>query len=484
MRVTFANSATYLAGDALVHGIGVILTPVYTRAMTPSDYGIVAVGMTVIALLTIVLGLSLYGSITRLYFEAKDEDDRRSLYGTLLIFFLVVPGLTALGIEALGRTGALDLADDVPFDPYLRLAVWTAYLSIFIEIPLAIYTTREEPRKVLALTLSNAALVTTGTLILVVGRDEGAEGALKAALIASGIMAVVSIGLTLRLGSLAFSRRWLEAALRFSVPVVPHSLAQWGLFLSDRFILARFVTGAQLGLFSLGAMVGTVASFAVNAFNRAGTPVVMDELKRDGATSSRVPRLGTYWLGGLLTVCLPLALFGDDAIRLLTPESYHGATVVVPWVVFGYFAMGAYTILAQGTWFSMRTAWVAPITFTAAAANIAANFILIPTYGIEAAAWTTFGGFVLLAVLHGMLAARLYRINWEYGRWLRLIVAGGATFLLADRLTAGQTSVGDLGVQLLVLCLVFPAALTLLGFWSVSERSWLRARLAAARLAK
>src|SRR5262245_30457720 len=77
MRATFAASVTYLAGDALVHGIGVILTPVYTRAMSPSDYGIVAVAMTMIALLTIVLGLSLYGSITRLYFEAEDDEDRR-----------------------------------------------------------------------------------------------------------------------------------------------------------------------------------------------------------------------------------------------------------------------------------------------------------------------------------------------------------------------------------------------------------------------
>jgi O-antigen/teichoic acid export membrane protein len=481
MRATLANSATYLAGDALVHGIGVVLTPVYTRAMSPSDYGIVAVGMTLIALLTILLGLSLYGAITRLYFEAEDEEDRRTLYGTVLVFLIVVPALLALGFEALGRAGALEISDDVPYDPYVRLAVWTAYLSIFIEIPLAVYATREEPRKVIALTLSNAGLITLGTLYLVVARDKGAQGALTATLIAAGVMACVSIGLTIRFGSLRVSRRWLGAALRFSLPVVPHSLAQWGLFLSDRFILARFVSGSQLGLFSLGAMVGTVASFGVNAFNRAFTPVVTDELKRDGQTSDRVPRLGTYWLGGLLVICLLLAVFGDDAIRLATPEQYHGATVVVPWVVFGYFAMGAYTILAQGTWFSMRTAWIAPITVVAAGANILANFILVPEYGIEAAAWTTFGGFVLLALLHGILAAHLYRIPWEYGRWARLVVAGAATFFLADWPTAGETTAGALGIQIVVLCAALPIGLTLIGFWSASERDWLRARLAAAR---
>lgn len=469
VRTTMLASATYLAGDALVQGIGVLLTPVYTRVMTPADYGIVAVGLTVIALGTLLLGLSLWGSITRLHFEAKDDHERRTLYGTILIFMLTVPLALTAGLELLGRAGLLDVSESIPYDPYLRIAVWAAYLAIFIQIPIAIYVVTEQPRKVIALTMSQALLITAFTVWFVVIDDDGALGALRATLIASALMAVVAIFLTVRLGSLRFSRQWMVASLKFSLPLVPHSVAQWGLFLADRLILPRYVSSAQVGLYSLGAMVGTLASFGVTAFNRAGTPVVMGELKKHGTGDDYVPRIGTYWLAGLVTVCLALAVVGDDALRIIAPPEFHAATVVVPWVVLGFFLMGLYTLLAQGTFFSMRTGWIAPITVIAAAVNIGLNFLLIPKYGFEAAAWATAIAFGLLAVMNWALAQRLYPIPWEYGRWAKLIVAALATYFAAQFLSPEPPVLGVLA-GLAVCAVVMPLAMTVTRFWSPQER--------------
>ena len=150
-------------------------TPVYTRVMNPTDYGIIAVGTTVVALGTLVLGLSLWGAIGRLHFEAADDHDRRTLYGTVLLFLLVVPLVPTVGLELMGRAGLLDLSDAIPYDPYLRLAVWAAYFAIFIQVPIAIYVVTEQPRKVIALTIANAVLITGLTLWFVVGWRDGAE---------------------------------------------------------------------------------------------------------------------------------------------------------------------------------------------------------------------------------------------------------------------------------------------------------------------
>lgn len=472
VRTTMAASATYLAGDALSHGIGVLLVPVYTRVMTPADYGILAVGVAVIALGTLLLGLSLREAVTRLHFEARDDHDRRTLYGTVLIFLLTVPLAPTIGLELLGRAGLLDVSESIPYDPYLRLAVWTAYLAIFIELPISVYVVTEQPRKVIALTVTNAMLVTALTLFFVVGLRDGAEGALRAMLIASGVMAAISVRLAVRLGSLRFSKRWLRSSLCFALPLVPHSFAQWGLFLADRLILPRYVSGAQVGLYSLGGMVGNLASFGVAGVNRAATPALTAELKARGRQDDYVPRIGTYWLAGVLAICLALAVAGDDAIRLVSPPEFHGATVVVPWVVLGFFLMGIYTILAQGTFYSMRTGWIAPITIVAASVNVGLNFILIPRYGFEAAAWTTAVSFGLLAVLHGLLAWRLYPIPWEYVRWTKLIVAGIGTYLLAQWISPSEPLAGA-AVGLVVCAVGLPLALTIAGFWSPPERELL-----------
>jgi O-antigen/teichoic acid export membrane protein len=469
-------SATYLVGDALINGIGVLLTPVYTRVMTPTDYGIIAVGTTVVALGTLLLGLSLWAAIGRLHFEARDEHDRRTLYGTVLLFLLTVPLALTLALELAGRAGLLDISESIPYDPYLRLAVWAAYFAIFIQVPISIYVVTEQPRKVIALTVANAVLITGLTLWFVVGWRDGAEGALRALAIASAAMAVVSVALSVRLGSLRFSRRWLRESLRFAAPLIPHSVAQWGLFLADRLILPRFVSSANVGLYSLGGMVGTVSSFGVIAFNRAASPVVLGELKARGREDDYVPRIGTYWLGAMMAVCLAMAVLGDDAIRVIAPSEYHGATVVVPWVVLGFFLMGIYTILVQGTFFSMRTGWVAPITLAAAGVNVGLCFLLIPEYGFEAAAWATAIAFGLLALMHGLLAHRLYPIPWEYSRWAKLIAAGVATYLLAQWVSPSAPLAGAaVGLAASALCL--PLALTAARFWSPGELDVLRSRL-------
>ena len=190
------------------------------------------------ALGTLLLGLSLWGAIGRLHFEAEDDHDRRTLYGTVLLFLLTVPLALTVALELLGRAGVLDVSESIPYDPYLRLAVWAAYFAIFIQIPISIYVVTEQPRKVISLTVANAVLITGLTLWFVVGLRDGAEGALRALAIGSGAMAAISIALSVRLGSLRFSRRWLRDSLRFAAPLIPHSVAQWGLFLADRLIPA------------------------------------------------------------------------------------------------------------------------------------------------------------------------------------------------------------------------------------------------------
>ena len=449
LRFLGVASGLYLLADALARGLSILLVPVYTRFLTPSDYGALAIATALTSMLTILLGLALHGALSRMHFEARSEDERRSLYGTLLAFLVVVPGAAVASLEVLGRAGLLDIFGDLPYDPYLRYVVWTAYLAVFVEIPLAIYTVREQPRKVVPLTLLNAGLL------------------------AAGSMAILAVFLTARSASSHFSRRLLAASLAFSLPLVPHLVAQWILHVSDRIVLERFVSARDLGLYSLGASVATAGFLAVNALNRAFTPAITLHLK-DAEARRQVPALGTWWVVALTWALTALAVFGGDAIRLLTPATYHGAARVVPWIAFGFLAFGLYTVVTQGTWFSMRTRMIPFFTVVAGAVNVGLNILLIPRFGFVAAGWTTLISFAVLAVLQGWHARRLHRIDWEYARWLKVLAAGAACFAAAAAVTGTDTTAGGLVVKAALVAFAFPAALTLLAFWTREERRRLR----------
>lgn len=482
LRRVGLNSGVYLAGDVLVQGLALLLFPLYTRALSPAEYGVLAVTTTTIVVLTLVLGLSLQAAVTRLHFEARDEEDRRRLYGTVLMFLIAVPGLIAIGLELAGEAGLLGVFDDVPYVPYLRYAVAIAYVSIFLELPVQIYIARQRPVPVLMLTAANGLLIASMTVLLVVILDRGVIGALQAQLIGAGTMALVAIAVTIRMSRLRFSRAWIAAALAFGLPLVPHALGQWALHLSDRVILERMVSGTQLGLYSLGASIGFAASFLAHASGRAFGPVIIKALKEPEERSS-VPVLATYWLAGLCFACVAFALFSTDVIRLLTTERYHGATRVVPFTVFGFLAFGVYTIVAQGTFFAMRTRLLPLWTLIAGAANVGLNLLLIPRFGITGSAAATLAAFSLLALLQGVQSQRVYPIAWEYRRGALLIVATGLTFA-AGSLGGGGTTLTSLAVKALALAIVFPGVLLLVGFVRHGELAWLRERLRQVRSAR
>ncbi len=466
------NSTIYIAGNLLVRGISFLLIPVYTSVLTPEDYGILAVTTTVGALLTVVLGLALEGAITQLYFQYESEDERRSLYGSLLAFWLIVPGLVTLALDALGQVGWFDFSPNIPFQPYLRLALWTSYLSIFVNMPMVIYMTRQQPIRAISLSIFQSLITIGITLYLVVILKRKVIGSLQAALLASMLVAIVSIFLTVRMSSRSLSWSKLRCALGFSVPLVPHLGANWALNLSDRFILERNVSTSQLGLYSLGYQFGFLISIFSGALNNAFFPLVNAQLSNE-TTRHRVPILGTYALLGIVFVGLGVGLFGGDAIRLLTPDEFHGAASVIPWLAIAYVFQGIYYIWSRGTWVSMRTRWVPVLTMLVAGLNVGLNLWLVPRWGIVAAAFDTAVAFGIMALLHGYLAYRLYPIAWEYGRWTKMLIAGIAWFVVGDCFTGSSFS--SIAFKAVILFVLFPLSLAAARFFKREEADIIQA---------
>ena len=476
LRSLATGSGIFFLGEGVGRGLSVLMVPLYTRAMTPEDYGVLAVTATLTIVITLALSLSLDAAIMRLSFEYEPAEVRR-LYGTLLLSMGGFATVVAVALDRIGMAGGLDFFDAAPFDPYLRLALWSAYGAVFMVLPVAVYTMREEAKKAVAITLSYTVLQVVMTIVFVVILDQGAIGALRGALVAGTAVGAASIVLMVRMSTLRISRRFLVASLLLSLPLIPHSLTQWVLHMSDRLLIEPYVSQSDLGLYSLAYSVGALALLFVFAFSKAVGPVMIRQLKDEGMAGD-VPRMGTYSLAALTVLCLGIALFGAPLLRVATPSEYHGAIELVPWIAFGHLAVAIYTIVSQGAWFAMKTGWIAVGTIIAGALNVAFNLILVPPYGVTAAAIATFLGFASLALIQGLLAHRFHPIPWEYGRWAKLLAAAGAAF--AAGWAAGTEQVlPDLAIKTLAVLIVFPVALALFRFATDAERAWLRTQAGA-----
>lgn len=472
LKNLIAQSATYGLGDLLTRAIAFLLIPVYTRYLSPADYGILGVASSLTAVLGIVYPLGLNAAAMRFYYDAPDETARRELLGTLALAVLGI-GLAltlALAATPLGAVLFGAAVRDIPFSPYITTLLWTACFVNASVIPLVIFRVQEQPRRYVAYTVGGFLLTTAAILYYVVGRRAGALGNLRGVMIASGVMMAVYVITTFRHVAFAFKRQWLAASLVYGLPVVPHLLAHWALTLSDRSILNHLVPLEQVGVYTLAYQVSVALSLITQALNTAWMPFFY-RLASEADAERNLARFFTYYLGIATFAALGLAALGGDVIRIVANPAYHAAARWVSVITLANLAQGFYYPAVFALFYRRKTAYLPFLTGSAAALNIALNVWLIPRWGIGAAAWSKVAGYVALAALTFAAGQRVYPIRWEYRR-LGVMVGLGAALWAVSALVLGPLPLGARVAARAGLVAAFPLMLWAARFPAADERGY------------
>jgi len=463
-----ADSVVYAIGNILTKGLGLLLLPVYTRVLSPADYGVLGITTMISLLITPILSWTFLAAVQKFYVEYEDrESERKEFLGTLLIYQVVVSGLLIFGFSAIGKSLPASLFRQVPFEPYVVLALWIAYFrGLITTVPYGVFLMRRQALLYVSLSLAHFLLNVGLTIAMVLWLRLGVLGALQASLVASLIMTVVSYLCIIGEVCLAFSYTRLKAALVLCLPIIPHSLAQQLLSVSDRALLERWVDLSEVGLYSLGFQIGWAVQMINVALNSAWLPFFFRtaENERDRGL---VPRFATYYVLTMAVVSLVIAFFGADVIRLVASPQYQGAAKVVVWASLAGFVLGLYQIWVDAVFYSKRTRLLPLATLAAAVVNVGLNICLIPQYGIMAAAVNNVVGYGVLAVLVFLLSLRVFPVRHQYDRWIKIGVSMGGLVLLGRLIPCEPWWLSMTAKSLLLLLL--PLALFAWGFFDEKE---------------
>lgn len=472
-RRLFDRSTAYGLGMLLLRGMSFLLIPLYTRYLDRAEYGVVAVAASVTAVLAVLGPLSLHGALARLYFDAHSETDRRRVAGTLWVATVAAAGLLTLLLDLFGERWATVLLPDVPYRPYIRLAIWTAFLTTFGLVPLNLLQVEGRSGLYVKVTLAGTLATTLCIIWLVVLKGLGAYGFVLGTFLGAALMAIPYGVLAARTSIIRFHWPVTRAALLYSLPLIPHALAGWVLELSDRALLQRFVPLAELGLYSLGYQLASLLTLAATAINFSWTPYMYGVVqKRPETAAAELARMTTYYAAVLCWLGLGLALLGGDALRVLTEPEYHPAYQVVPWTVLGLFFCGLYLVPANLLFLKSRTGLIPLVTVGAGVVNVGLLLWLAPRFGILAGAWATAGGYAMMLLLVWIAARSAFPLRYEYAR-IGLLLGTGVVIFLAAKALALPPSAAGVAARL-ALWLTFPLALFLLGFFRSGEREVLR----------
>jgi O-antigen/teichoic acid export membrane protein len=473
LRRLTSKTGVYAVGMMLLRGLNFLLLPLYTRILTGEDYGIIAVVTTFSSLLIFLLPLGVHNALAKTYHDSKSNDERKAAIWTHWVAMLATAGALAVGFDLAGAHVIPHLMPGIPFHPFFRLAIWGAFFQLPIQFLYNVFIVREQASRYVAAATTVSLLTLALVIYFVVIRRQGAYGYVLGTTLGAAICGIMCSAVTLRMAKCHFRRELVVPMLALGLPLVPHLTAGWLLELSDRFLLKRFVSLEDVGLYSVGYQIGMLISVAVACFVNAWNPFLLQRLQQPTDETNRgLARLVTYYLVAVGWCALGLIVFAPQAVWMMTSPDFHDASRIVPWVVMGQLCSAMY-VIASSLLFAKGKSWVLPAaTITAGAANVTANLWLVPQYGYIAAAWTTFGSYIIMLAITWWAAHIICPLPYEYRRMG--VVAVAFSLVLALHAMLPQRDLAWSTVEDIVLWLSFPGLLFAIGFVDASEQAKLR----------
>ena len=470
--------AAYGTADVAVLAVNVLLLPLYTRVLSTTEYGALALLLVVEALLKVVFRWGLDTSFLRFYYDCKTDEERKTLAGTLAIAMAVVNCALTAGLLLLAGPINQVLFESDAFVNAYRLLVLNSLAAAFLFLPFNLLRIQERARLFAALTFLRALGTIVGRLVLVVGLGFGVFGLILADVIVTVALYIVLSGTIRSMLSLRFSRRVLREAIAYGFPQVPHGLLSQTQSAADRFLLGLYMPLSQVGVYLIGHTIAGVIKFYPVAFESAWMPFAYDSMQRQDA-KRLFARMATYACTVLVFLALAVATLAGPVVALLLPADYRDTSALVPVLVAGMTVQALAWFLATSLNVAKQTRVYPLITGVGAATSVAANVILIPPYGMYGAAVAFVISQVAATGATAYFAQRAYHIPYEGGRLAQAAgvaaVTYGATLLVASA-AAWQT----LAIRLALLA-IFPIGLFVVRFFEPHELSEVRAWVASVR---
>jgi O-antigen/teichoic acid export membrane protein len=467
LRRLATTGAAYTAASIVSKLIAVALLPLYTRYLTPGDYGTAEVMFAGVVSASIVVRFGMIEALLRFYY--KDDEDSARVVSTsfaALFWFATAAALIALPFagpisEALLNESAPDLA---------RISIGGLWVLTMIEYLLTLFRLEERARAFFVTTILNVLAAIGLTVILVVGKGEGARGLLLGSYASGAVFVVALIWVHRRRLSLRFERPLLRRLLRFGLPTMPAELSLYGLNFVDRLIIVHAAGLPEAGLYSLAVKFAQGVNVLVRGFQLAWPPLAYsirddDEARRVYAT------VVTLFTAGCAFVVAGMWLLSRWIVRALAAPEFFGSYKAIGLVATGVTLYALYMVLVVILGRTGRTEFNFPATAAALAANIALNLALVPPLGIVGAGIALVASYLVVLSLMYVFTQRLFPVPYEWGRLARVVLVSALMVGAGEALLPTDGFAGFVGRA--ALWFAYPLALLATGFFTPGERRWL-----------
>lgn len=384
----------YMSIEIIGSAVVFITLPIITRLLSPDEFGILSIFVTMISALSIVLTLMLNSAI-KINYVRKIFPHKSYLFSNIV--FLLGFNLISLGLLA-ALNSQISAFMNIPKIVSL-LAGMTSVFMVFIITRISLFQIQKKSKHFAVITgirRIGIAVISIGAMYSM--HENVYMGQVYTNIIITFILAVYSIFSLFKETEYRFRWIYVQDSLKYGLPLLPHAMSSIVLNFFDQVIINQLIGPEKTGIYSFGYRIGTLMQIVFLAMNRSWLPTFWEKIKsKDWKSMNDITKKYTAYV---FFIGVGLLLFATDLADIIATEDYSESLYVTPIVVMSFIICFLYTYYSQITSYYRFTWLISLNTIIAAAVNISLNYILIPQYGYIAAAWTTMISYSALFILN------------------------------------------------------------------------------------
>lgn len=378
----------------LQKAIGTISTPIFTRIMTPAEYGQFSVFNSWLGIISIFVTLCLSAGV---YMQGLVKfDKKRNLFSSsmqgLTLFLVVLWSLFyVIGYKFFNNLLSLTTSQMI----CMFLIIWLgAIFSFWSNEQRVDY----KYKFLVIISLIASFLQPLVGILFVISSSDKVTARIVGLVLVDLICFSWMFFYQMHKGKYKISFTFCKYALAFNIPLVPHYLSQVVLASSDRIMIGKMVGDSQAGIYSLAYSVALVMTLFNAALRQTVDPWIYKKIKSKNIQKiNSIIYLLLIFIAG---VNLVLILFAPEIIAIFAPKTYYAAIWTIPPVAMSVYLIFCYDAFAKFAFYYEKTTYIMAASIIGAIANIALNYWLIPIFGYIAAGYTTLICYVLYVLFH------------------------------------------------------------------------------------
>lgn len=439
-----SHTAIYAVGNIARQIVGFLMLPIYTRFLSPADFGAVGLLSFALSLLEPFIGARLASAVPKFYFETSDPKRRSAVMSSALILTGSISAASACVIFVLREPASSLLFGTAQY------ALITGLFGLNILTQPIEYTgmtfVRMQERSVLFLWLSLAklALQISLNVVFVIVLNLGVLGVVLSGVLSSGVFGIFLTAYVVYHNRIRFELATTLEMLAFSWPMWFAGLAGLYIGSSNRLYLRIFSSLTDVGLLELATRFATIVSMLLWVPFSQHWETVSFRIHSEGKAHTVFPTTFVA-VSTILTVAgMGIAIFSEPVIRVMAAEPFHRAAAAVPFLTLGFILNSLAGFFHFSLLVTRNTRVYAYVHYVTAIVVTICYLALIPKFGVVGAAAGQCLAFALTFLVSYFLSKKYFDTKIRISGFAGIVAIAIATYAAASLVPDTSSQIGDL----------------------------------------